>query len=108
LPKLNKVEVLKKDVQLFGLEGPEELTQAKLKQARDLLMQKHHPDKGGTNEKAQQINRSYKQLSAWIESRDVREQRLAKALRIAMGVLFVVGFGSYIALRRMMHPDQDG
>ncbi len=99
---------LEKEMDKVHAEGHSLITQAKLKQARDLLMQKHHPDKGGTNEKAQQINRSYKQLSAWIESRDVREQRLAKALRIAMGVLFVVGFGSYIALRRMMHPDQDG
>lgn len=107
MPKLNKVEVLKKDVQLFGLEGPEEITQAKLKQARDLLMQKHHPDKGGTHEKAQQINRSYQQLSAWIEAREAREERFAKAIRVAMGVLFVVGSGSYIALRRMIRPDQD-
>jgi hypothetical protein len=43
-------------MRLFELPEDGSITQAQVKRRRGRLMQKHHPDKGGTKEKAQQIN----------------------------------------------------
>jgi hypothetical protein len=86
-----------KDIRLFELQGDGGFTKMHVKRGRSQLMQIHHPDKGGTKEKAQQINVTYERLSAWIEAdkpdlkrREAERLRASRSLRIALGVLLLV------------------
>ncbi|MFZ0509842.1 MAG: J domain-containing protein [Methylocella sp.] len=92
------------DTQLFELPEDGSFTQVHVKRRRHRLMQKHHPDKGGTKEKAQQINETYERLSAWIKhserrKREARRRRASQSLRAALWLLLLVGSGGYKALR---------
>lgn len=84
------------DARLFQLPEDGSFTQAHLRRLRRRLMQKHHPDKGGTKEEAQRINVTYERLSCWIEAE--RRRRTSQTLRVVVGLLvLVVGSGGYIA-----------
>lgn len=89
------------DMQLFQLPDDGSFTQAHVKRRRQRLMQEHHPDKGGTKEKAQQINETYERLSAWIKNDEQRRKRAARRQRASqlLGLLLLVGSSGYMAFR---------
>jgi hypothetical protein len=89
------------DTQLFELPEDGSFTQAHVKRRRHRLMQEHHPDKGGTKEKAQQINETYERLSAWIKVAEQRRRRAARRQRASqlLGLLLLVGSSGYMAFR---------
>lgn len=94
------------DMRLFELPEDGSITQAQVKRRRGRLMQKHHPDKGGTKEKAQQINETFERLSAWINETErrrrqaERRRRASQSLRAALGLLLLVASSGYLALQR--------
>lgn len=101
------------DTRLFELPEDGSFTRADVRRLRDRLMQEHHPDKGGTDEKAQQINATYERLSAWIEAERRRKrsarrrQQASRSLRAALGLLLLIGSGGYIAARRHAHSERN-
>lgn len=56
------------DAGLFHLPDTGDFTLAQVKRRRAALMKQHHPDKGGENEKAQQINEAYGRLSECLSA----------------------------------------
>ena len=56
------------DAELLCLPETGDFTLAQVKRKRASLMKLHHPDKGGENEKAQEINEAYGRLSEWLSA----------------------------------------
>lgn len=65
-------------------------------------MHRHHPDRGGTKEEAQEINTTYERLKAWVEAgrRRPHEQGSrfeSPAFEIACGLFLLIGSGISLA-----------
>ncbi len=84
------------DLRLFGLAETEAVTLADVKRQRDQLLLRFHPDKGGTNEKAQLVNAAYGRLTTRLE-REAERRRVAKKIRGAVGIALVVVSGLFAA-----------
>ena len=111
-----------KDAQLLELPEDGSFTPLNLKRQRGRLMQDHHPDKGGSNESAQQINEAYERLLSWVKDgkprlnsgktrwprrADLSDQPkqgglhplAAHTIRATLGLLLLAASGSYTLVR---------
>lgn len=88
------------DIRLLKLPKNGKFTHADIKQSRSLLLQQHHPDKGGSKEKAQLINSAYDRLEALIVRRTIARRRTSKVLQAGFGLLLVAVSGGIVAARR--------
>jgi len=50
-----------------------------LRRQRDRLIREHHPDRGGNNDKAQEINEIYARMNKWLDARYKPGSRQADA-----------------------------
>jgi hypothetical protein len=82
------------DLRLFGLAEKEAVTLADVKRQRDRLLRRFHPDKGGTDEKAQLVNAVYGRLASRLQ-RKAERQRVEKKIRGALGIALVIGTGLF-------------
>lgn len=62
------------DAEWLGLDARSGLSETELRRRRDELMHRHHPDRGGSAEKASRINETYARMSAWLRRRKERAQ----------------------------------
>jgi len=88
------------DIKLLKLPNNGKFTHEDIKQSRALLLQAHHPDKGGSKEKAQLINSAYDRLDALIARRAIARRRTSKVLQAGFGLLLVAVSGGIIAARK--------
>lgn len=61
-----------KDAIALGLPVRLAFSRAALRRQRDMLMREHHPDRGGSDDKAQQINDTYARMLRWLDERHAR------------------------------------
>lgn len=67
----------------MGLASDAAFSREKLRQRRNRLMIDYHPDHGGSNHIASEINVTYARMVAWLDKRDARDrarQRLSAQL----------------------------
>lgn len=113
-----------RDAIALGLPVRQAFSRAALRRQRDLLMREHHPDRGGSDERAREINDIYARMIKWLddrqrpqmrpaldeeakpisdESRDTQETSSARILRKAASVALwavTLAASSYIAARK--------
>ena len=58
-----------RDALSLGLPPHLAFSRTALRRQRDLLIREHHPDRGGNNDKAQEINEVYARMIKWLDSR---------------------------------------
>ena len=62
------------DAAWFGLDAQSAFSRLELRRQRDRLMSEHHPDRGGAEETAAQINETYERMTAWLAKRRFRRE----------------------------------
>lgn len=55
-----------RDALSLGLPAPHAFSRVALRRRRDRLMREHHPDRGGSDETARQINEIYARMLKWL------------------------------------------
>ncbi len=55
-----------RDAERMGLNARTAFSEVELRRQRDRLMSAHHPDRGGSQEKAAQINETYARMRKWL------------------------------------------
>jgi len=58
-----------KDAVSLGLPTYVAFSKTALRRQRDRLIREHHPDRGGAENKAQEINETYARMVKWLDSR---------------------------------------
>lgn len=58
-----------RDAIALGLPIGEAFSRSALRRRRDLLMREHHPDRGGSDERAREINDIYARMIKWLDDR---------------------------------------
>lgn len=58
-----------RDAISLGLPSYAAFSRTALRRQRDRLIREHHPDRGGSDEKAQEINELYARMIKWLDSR---------------------------------------
>ena len=58
-----------RDAVSLGLPTHLAFSRTALRRQRDQLIREHHPDRGGNNEKAREINEIYARMIRWLDSR---------------------------------------
>ena len=59
-----------RDAQSLGLSAHLASSRTALRRQRDCLIREHHPDRGGSTEKARDINDTYARMVKWLEARN--------------------------------------
>jgi hypothetical protein len=62
------------DAAWLGLNAESAFSRRELRRQRDRLMGEHHPDRGGAEEMAAQINETYERMAAWLAKRRFRRE----------------------------------
>jgi hypothetical protein len=62
------------DAAWLGLDAESAFSRRELRRQRDRLMGEHHPDRGGAEEMAAQINETYERMAAWLAKRRFRRE----------------------------------
>jgi hypothetical protein len=62
------------DAAWLGLDAESAFSRRELRRQRDRLMGEHHPDRGGAEEMAAQINETYERMAAWLARRRFRRE----------------------------------
>jgi hypothetical protein len=62
------------DAAWLGLDAESAFSRPELRRQRDRLMGEHHPDRGGAEETAAQINETYERMAAWLAKRRFRRE----------------------------------
>jgi hypothetical protein len=62
------------DAAWLGLDAESAFSGRELRRQRDRLMGEHHPDRGGAEEMAAQINETYERMTAWLAKRRFRRE----------------------------------
>jgi hypothetical protein len=75
------------DAAWLGLDAESAFSRRELRRQRDRLMGEHHPDRGGAEEMAAQINETYERMAAWLAKRRFRREgrRLTELESLATG-----------------------
>jgi hypothetical protein len=68
-----------RDALSLGLPTHLAFSRTALRRRRDRLIREHHPDRGGNNEKAQEVNEIYGRMSKWLDARYKPGSRQAEA-----------------------------
>lgn len=68
-----------RDALSLGLPTHLAFSRTALRRQRDRLIREHHPDRGGDNEKAQEVNEIYARMSKWLDARYKPGSRRAEA-----------------------------
>jgi hypothetical protein len=68
-----------KDAVTLGLPTYVAFSKTALRRQRDRLIREHHPDRGGAETKAQEINEIYARMLKWLDSRPKAGSRQAEA-----------------------------
>jgi hypothetical protein len=58
-----------RDAIALGLPVRQAFSRTALRRQRDLLMRAHHPDRGGSDERAKEINDIYARMTKWLDDR---------------------------------------
>lgn len=58
-----------RDAIALGLPVREAFSRVALRRQRDRLMREHHPDRGGSDERAREINDTYARMIRWLDER---------------------------------------
>jgi hypothetical protein len=58
-----------RDALSLGLPTHLAFSRTALRRQRDRLIREHHPDRGGNNDKAQEINEIYARMIRWLDQR---------------------------------------
>ncbi len=88
-----------RDLRQFELARDDGVTLVDVKRRRDQLLHLCHPDIGGSNEEAQEINAAYERLRSRLH-REVERKAILRNIRRGIGVVLVVGAGALLAGRR--------
>ncbi len=64
-----------RDAERMGLNARTAFSEVELRRQRDRLMCAHHPDRGGSQEKAAQINETYTRMRKWLVASKAQSQR---------------------------------
>ena len=64
-----------RDAERMGLNARTAFSEVELRRQRDRLMSAHHPDRGGSQEKAAQINETYTRMRKWLVASKVQQPR---------------------------------
>jgi hypothetical protein len=72
-PRYRRVQFLQ-DAAWMGLDPERAFSRLELRRQRDRLMSTHHPDRGGADETAAQINETYARMVGWLASRRFRRE----------------------------------
>jgi hypothetical protein len=70
-----------KDAISLGLPTYSAFSRTTLRRQRDRLILQHHPDRGGTEDRAQEINELYARMVRWLNSRSQPGSRRSEAPR---------------------------
>jgi hypothetical protein len=62
------------DAAWLGLDAESAFSRQELRRQRDRLMGEHHPDRGGAEEMAAQINETYERMAGWLAKRRFRRE----------------------------------
>lgn len=64
-----------RDAIALGLPVRQAFSRAALRRQRDHLMREHHPDRGGSDERAREINDIYGRMIKWLDNRQKPQTR---------------------------------
>lgn len=70
-----------RDALSLGLPTHLAFSRKALRRQRDSLIREHHPDRGGRNDKAQEINEIYGRMIRWLDQRYRPGLRQSEAVR---------------------------
>ena len=59
-----------RDALALGLPVRQAFSRTALRRQRDLLMRLHHPDRGGSDDRAREINEIYARMIKWLDERN--------------------------------------
>ncbi len=59
-----------RDAIALGLPVRQAFSRTALRRRRDLLMRLHHPDRGGSDDRAREINEIYARMVRWLDERN--------------------------------------
>jgi hypothetical protein len=76
--RYGRVQFLRDAISL-GLPTYSAFSRTALRRQRDRLILEHHPDRGGTENRAQEINELYARMTKWLNSRHQTVSRRAGA-----------------------------
>jgi hypothetical protein len=62
------------DAAWLGLNAESAFSRRELRRQRNRLIGEHHPDRGGAEEMAAQINETYERMAAWLAKRRFRRE----------------------------------
>jgi hypothetical protein len=72
-PRYGRAQFIQ-DAAWLGLDAESAFSRRELRRQRDRLMGEHHPDRGGAEEMAAQINETYERMVAWLAKRRFRRE----------------------------------
>jgi hypothetical protein len=70
-----------RDAERMGLSARTAFSEVELRRQRDRLMSAHHPDRGGSKEKAAQINDTYTRMRKWLLACKAQQLRSAEEVK---------------------------
>jgi hypothetical protein len=101
-----------RDAVSLGLPVHLAFSRTALRRQRDHLIREHHPDRGGNNDRAREINEVYARMIRWLDSRykpGVRQADLSldepqpEAITAALWAV-TLAVSSYVASRKSKRP----